>query len=90
MAEYVVYIIYSSQINGYYIGSTSDMNGRLRRHNSNHKGYTGKADDWKVMYMEQYSDKKSALSREREIKSWKSRTRIESLLKSAGSEHPGL
>jgi putative endonuclease len=62
------------------------MDGRLRRHNNNHKGFTGKADDWKIMYTEYYSEKKLALNREREIKSWKSRTRIERLLNSGGSE----
>jgi putative endonuclease len=83
---YSVYIIYSRQIDSYYIGSTSDMDGRLRRHNSNHKGFTGKSNDWKIIYTECYSEKKLALNRERELKSWKSRTRIEKLLNSAGAE----
>jgi putative endonuclease len=55
----------------------------LRRHNSNHKGFTGSFGDWKVVYTENYLDKRSALNREKQIKSWKSRKLIEELISSA-------
>jgi len=33
-------------INGYYVGYTcDDLKERLRKHNTNHKGYTGRAND---------------------------------------------
>jgi putative endonuclease len=48
----------------------------LRKHNSNHKGFTGNINDWKVVYSEQYSSKSEAFAREREVKAWKSRKRI--------------
>ncbi|HEY0741275.1 MAG TPA: GIY-YIG nuclease family protein, partial [Chryseosolibacter sp.] len=36
------YILYSTSLNKYYIGHTEDeMISRLRRHNSNHKGFSG-------------------------------------------------
>jgi len=35
---YYFYILYSPTLDNYYLGHTSDINGRLRRHNSNHKG----------------------------------------------------
>ncbi|MEM6830631.1 MAG: GIY-YIG nuclease family protein [Bacteroidota bacterium] len=64
-----VYILYSSNLDRYYIGTTcDDLLERLRKHNSNHKGYTGKTDDWLVVYTENHSTKMSALSREKEIK----------------------
>ena len=79
---YKVYILYSALRDKYYIGFTSDtLKERLRRHNSNHKGFTGSNSDWIIVYFEEYSDKKAAMKREAEIKSWKSRTRIESLFK---------
>ena len=78
---YIVYILYSSTINKYYIGYTADaMQERLRKDNSNHKGFTGKVDDWQVVYTENYSEKIAATKRELEIKAWKSRKRIEQLV----------
>ncbi|RMG83733.1 MAG: GIY-YIG nuclease family protein [Bacteroidetes bacterium] len=86
--KYLLYILYSPTLNKYYIGYTGDdMEERLRRRNSRHKGYTGKVNDWRVVYQEVYSTKKEAYHREREIKGWKSRKRIERLIK--GLEHPG-
>ena len=67
------------------MGHTEDVpSERLRRHNSNHKGFTGKGKDWEIVSLELFSTKAEAYAREREIKSWKSRKRIEHLI---GSEH---
>jgi len=79
--NYYFYIVYSSNKDRYYIGHTNDLDGRLRRHNGNHKGFTGSYNDWELLYSETYEDKSSAYAREREVKSWKSRKRIEDLLK---------
>jgi putative endonuclease len=80
-----LYILYSKTLDRYYIGYTGDtLEERLRKHNSNHKGFTGKANDWKIVYTESYSSKELAYAREREIKSWKSKQRIIELI---GSEH---
>ena len=78
-----VYILYSKSIDRYYIGYTSDiLTERLRRHNSNHKGFTGKIGDWEIIYTEDYTLKEDATKREREIKNWKSRKKIELLISS--------
>jgi putative endonuclease len=78
------YILYSVSLDKYYIGSTSDsLEERIRKHNSNHSGFTGKSNDWKLVYKEDFSDKLMAMEREREIKAWKSRKRIEGLISSA-------
>ena len=45
------------------------------------KGFTGKVKDWKLVYLEVTTDKKSAIQRETQIKSWKSRIKIEELIK---------
>ena len=79
-----VYILYSLTFDKFYIGSTSDtVEKRLHKHNSNHSGFTGRSTDWKLMYKEEYSDKMMALKREKQIKAWKSRKRIEALVISA-------
>jgi len=87
---YFVYILFSETINKFYVGHTSNLSERLRKHNSNHKGFTGNANDWKIMYQEIFESKNDASKREREIKGWKSRIKIEKLNVSDSSEHPDL
>jgi putative endonuclease len=60
---------------------------RLRKHNSDHQGYTGHVGDWKLRYSEVYNEKTEAMKREKQIKKWKSRKLIEKLI---GLEHPDL
>ena len=84
----IFYILYSASRNQYYIGHTADnIKVRLRKHNSNHNGFTGKVADWQIVYQEIYDSKKEAFRREREVKKWKSRKLLEKLI---GSEHPDL
>ena len=81
--QYHVYILFSVLKNKYYIGYTSDeLNERLRRHNSDHKGFTGGMGDWKLVYKEKFDEKTMALKRETQIKKWKSRKMIEELITS--------
>jgi putative endonuclease len=82
------YVLYSASRNRYYIGHTADdIQERLRKHNSNHNGFTGKVADWEIVYKEIYYSKKEAFRREREVKKWKSRKLVEKLIV---SEHPDL
>lgn len=86
-----LYILFSQIKNRYYVGITGDLlEERIRKHNSNHKGFTGKTGDWKLVYSEIYEQKSEALKREKQIKGWKSRILIEKLIAKAGSEHPDL
>ncbi len=79
--EYICYIIYSDQHDKYYVGFTSEaIQVRLQKHNANHKGFTGKHSDWRLMYHEIYSTKALAMQREKEIKAWKSRIKLEKLI----------
>jgi putative endonuclease len=55
---------------------------RIRRHLSNHSGFTTVVKDWKVVYTENFDDKAQALKREKEIKNWKSKQRIKKLISS--------
>ncbi len=75
------YIIYSNSKDRYYIGATGiELNDRLRRHNTNHKGYTGGAKDWIIVYFEEFQTMGEALEQEKQLKAWKSRKRIENLI----------
>ena len=79
---YYFYVLFSENLNRYYIGHTADINERIKKHNTNHKGFTGKSNDWKVVYSEKFNLKTEAYSRERGVKSWKSRKKIEQLINS--------
>ena len=62
---YIVYILYSIIKDRYYIGFTGDeMQERLRKHNSNHRGFTCKVADWRIMHTESFAQKKEAMKRE--------------------------
>ena len=89
--EFCFYILYSPALNKFYLGHTgTSLHERLKKHNSNHKGFTGGLGDWTVVYKETYATKAEAYAREREVKKWKSKKRIEKLISSAGSEPPGF
>ena len=54
--NYTFYILYSSSLDRYYIGHTGeDVEERLRKHLTHHKGYTSKAQDWQIVYTEKYA-----------------------------------
>ena len=81
MNEFLVYILFSPTMNIYYVGFTGDnLNERIRKHNTNHKGFTGGKGDWTFMYSEIFLLKQDAIQREKQIKGWKSRIMIEKLI----------
>jgi len=60
MSEYYFYILHSKILDKFYIGYTSNLEERLYKHNSNHKGFTGKVNDWEIVYKEFYPTKELA------------------------------
>jgi putative endonuclease len=59
--------------NSLYVGETSDLQTREQNHNEGRGGsYTAKRRPVHIVYAEQYSSKKEALKRERQIKRWSS------------------
>jgi putative endonuclease len=78
-----MYILHSTILDQFYVGHTSEsLEERLRKHLSNHSGFTAKAKDWIVVYFEEFETKSLANKREFEIKKWKSKVRIQKLLES--------
>ncbi|MBK7762915.1 MAG: GIY-YIG nuclease family protein [Bacteroidetes bacterium] len=58
---YHTYILFSKCLNKYYIGFTGDdMIVRLRKHNSNHKGFTGGMGDWNIVHLETFMNESDA------------------------------
>lgn len=78
---FYAYILQSDKNGRYYVGSCEDVGKRLERHNKGFvqstKGYL----PWKVIYTETYQTLSEARKREYQIKSWKKRSAIESLIK---------
>ena len=70
---YTTYILISSD-GTHYIGSTDNIDRRLREHNSENgkkNRFTKKYSDWRVLYTESYPTLEESRKREKEIKSWK-------------------
>jgi putative endonuclease len=77
---YFTYILYSESLDLYYIGSSENPQERLRKHLANHKGFTSRAKDWIICYTESFMGKTEALKREKQLKGWKNRERIQLLV----------
>ncbi len=80
---YFVYILQSIKDKTYYVGSTQDLDSRLERHNQGRVAYTKPRKPWKLIYSEEHPDRTSAAKREYQIKKYKSREFIETLIKSS-------
>ena len=68
---YYVYILLSKKDGKHYIGSTSNVGKRLLHHNSGKQKSTKHRIPFELIYNEKYDDKKNALQREKQIKSYK-------------------
>ena len=78
---FTVYVLFSKVLNKFYVGYTGDdIIERIKKHNSKHKGFTGVTNDWELKYFEKFESKNDALRREKEIKSWKSKPKIQLLI----------
>ena len=73
---YYTYILHSRKLSKYYVGYSDNVENRFRKHLTEHKGFTGKAKDWEIVYTEAFDTKEAARKRELQIKGWKSRVKI--------------
>lgn len=74
---FYVYIIYSKQIDRFYIGQTENIENRIKNHLAGISKFTARANDWKLVYQEGYKTRTEAIQRENAIKKKKSRKYIE-------------
>ena len=78
---FTVYALHSPNYDKIYIGFTSNLELRLLSHNEvSKKGFTAKYRPWNLIYSEEYEDKSSAMKREKELKSYRGREFIRSLI----------
>jgi len=79
---YKVYALYSEKFNKIYIGFTADIELRMKYHNEiSEKGWTCRFRPWKLIYSEDYQTKQEAMKREKQLKSFRGREFIRSLIK---------
>ena len=82
--KYSCYILYSKEINRYYVGYTSDIEERIGLHNNGYFGsrsYTSKATDWVLFILIPCDTIEHSIFIESKIKKMKSRKYYENLKK---------
>lgn len=77
---YVVYAIYNSAADKYYIGQTEELVRRLKQHNEHtFQGYTARfRGEWALIYPESVAPRSESLKREKQLKSGNGREFIKS------------
>lgn len=68
---YFTYIIQSEVSNKYYVGFTSNIESRLKKHNAGEVGSTKYGIPWRLIYKENFENKSDAWKREQQIKRYK-------------------
>ena len=72
----------------YYIGSTKDIDARVNQHNDplnpKYKTTARFKGPWILVYKEEFSTRSEAFKREKQLKAWKNKNRIEKLISSVG------
>ena len=66
-----------SEIDGsFYVGQTSNLNDRLKRHNKGRNRSTKAKKPWKIIWFKEMISRPEAIKLESKIKSWKKRESI--------------
>ena len=80
--HWTVYILYSTKLDRFYTGCTSDIDLRFDKHKTHFFGntvFTSKADDWEIFLTLYCASEKQAKAVELHIKKMKSKTFIQNL-----------
>ena len=75
------YILYSKDLDRYYIGQSDDIRSRIQHHVEGDTAFTGQASDWQMVFLQEHATRAEAMQLEREIKRKKSRRSIQRYLK---------
>ena len=63
---FYTYIVFSKELDSFYVGYTSNLDQRINEHRTHTKGFTGRVNDWDLKYVEEFDLKKEAMSKERD------------------------
>ena len=75
---FFTYVLVSEPTGRYYIGSTANIEERLEHHNAGLTKSTKGFRPWRLIHQEEYDTLPEARKRESLLKSWKSRSYLES------------
>ena len=75
-----LYILKSKTNDIYYTGQSENPPKRLSFHNSIEKGFTARYRPWRIVFQQEFPDRKKAKAAERKVKSWKSKKMIQKLI----------
>jgi len=76
--NYYVYILASERNGTIYVGVTNDLKRRIHEHKNNlTKGFTEKYNIHNLVYYEETNDVNVAIEREKNLKNWKRKWKIE-------------
>ena len=84
--NYFVYILYSVSLDRYFVGQTSNLEDRLKRHNEGKSKYTKSGIPWKLKYKESFNTRSEVMAREKKIKSSESREQLRRYIESDVNE----
>ncbi|MCL6096645.1 MAG: GIY-YIG nuclease family protein [Patescibacteria group bacterium] len=79
-----MYILKNEETERYYIGSTNDLERRLKQHKLGLTRATRVLKTYKLVYIEEFDNIIDARLRERKLKSYKSKKYIEWLISNSG------
>ena len=83
MEFWYVYVLRSLKDKQFYIGSTNDVQRRLKQHQRGENVSTAKRLPVELLYFEAHTSKEDALRREKYLKSTKGRTMLRQILRTA-------
>jgi len=76
----ILYILQSQETGRYYIGSTCNLERRLKDHKRGNTRTTRIHKPWFLVYTEEFETLTEARKREKQIKRWKSHVRVMELI----------
>jgi putative endonuclease len=88
MRQYFVYIL-ANRAGQLYIGVTNDLERRVAQHRLGLEGYTARHQIFQLVYFETTNDIIAAITREKQLKAWTRRRKIE-LVESANPDWKDL
>lgn len=78
MKQYYVYILASKRNGTLYIGVTNNLTKRMNEHKSGQtKGFVSRYKTYMLVYVEEYQDVKQAIEREKQMKKWNRKWKLE-------------
>jgi putative endonuclease len=84
LEKFFLYILQSQKDGRYYVGVTKNVESRLDQHNRGVGKSTRSGKPWLLIHTEEYSTRSEAARREKQIKKQKSRSYIETQIRSYG------